>query len=319
MNHMRAIAAAACFVTATAAAQTYPAKQIRYVVPFPPGGTTDILARVLGQKLSETWGQPVVIDNRSGATGTIGSDIVAKSPPDGYTLLGGNIATHAISNSLYSKLPYHPLKSFEAVTLLAVIPNVLIVNPAMPVRNVKQFVALAKARPADMRFSSGGSGTSQHLSGEMFNMMIGTKLIHVPYKGGHLAMSDIISGQIEFSFENVPNCLTFIRSGRLRALGVTTATRTATLPEVPPVAETIPGFEVASWQGLFVPAATPTAIVSKLNTEVRRIFNLPDVRARIADTGADISNNTSDAFTEYIRTELVKWEKVVKASGARVD
>ena len=317
MKHVRNIVAAACLFTVTAAAQTYPTKQIRYVVPFPPGGTTDILARVLGQKLSETWGQPVVIDNRSGATGTIGSDIVAKAPPDGHTLLGGNIATHAISSGLYSKLPYHPLKSFEAVTLLAVIPNVLIVNPAMPVRNVKQFVALAKARPADMRFSSGGSGTSQHLSGEMFNMMIGTKLVHVPYKGGHLAMGDIVNGQIEFSFENVPNCLSFIKSGRLRALGVTTATRTATLPDVPPVADTIPGFEVASWQGLFVPAATPIAIVSKLNAEVRRIFILPDVRTRIADTGAEISTTTSEAFVDYVRAEMVKWEKVVRASGAR--
>jgi tripartite-type tricarboxylate transporter receptor subunit TctC len=335
MNHARNMLAASCLFTATAAAQTastepvlispkgsgqaYPIKQIRYVVPYPPGGTTDILARVIGQKLTEAWGQPVVIDNRTGATGIIGSDIVAKSPPDGYTLLGGTIASHAIGNSIYSKLPYHPLKSFEPVTLLAMVPNVLIVHPAMPVRNVKQFVALAKARPTDMRFSSGGPGTSQHLSGEMFNMMVGTKLIHVPYKGGNLAMGDIVNGQIEFSFENAPNCMPYIKPGRLRALGVTTAGRSASLPDLPPIAETIPGFDIASWQGLFLPAGTPPAIVNKLNAEVRRIFDLSEVRERIAATGADIATTTPQAFVDYIRAEITKWEKVVKASGARLD
>ena len=289
------------------------------MVPFPPGGATDILARIIGQKLNEAWGQTVLIDNRSGATGTIGSDIVAKSPPDGYTLLGGTIATHAISSSLNSKLPYHPLKDFAPVTLLATLPNVLIVHPAMPVRTVKQFVALAKSRPSDMRFSSGGAGTSQHLSGELFNMIIGTKLVHVPYKGGHLAMGDIVGGQIEFAFENAPNCMPYIRGGRLRALGVTTAQRSATLPDLPPIGETIPGFDVASWQGLFLPAGTPPAIVTKLNAEVRRIFALPDVRERIAATGADVATTTPEAFVDYIRSELVKWDKVVKASGARLD
>ena len=298
---------------------SYPSRQIRYVVPFPPGGATDILARVIGQKLTDAWGQPVLIDNRSGATGAIGSDIVAKAPPDGYTLLGGTIATHAISSSLNSKLPYHPLKNFAPVTLLATLPNVLIVHPAMPVRSVKQFVALAKARPDDMRFSSGGAGTSQHLSGELFNMLIGTKLVHVPYKGGHLAMGDIVGGQIEFAFENAPNCMPYIKGGRLRALGVTTAQRSANLPELPPIAETIAGFDVASWQGLFLPAGTPPAIVNRLNSKVRRIFALPDVRERIAATGADVATTTPEAFVDYIRTELLKWEKVVKVSGARLD
>lgn len=312
--------AAACLPAATCAhAQPYPSKPMRYIVPYPPGGTTDILARLIGQKLSETWGQQVVIENRSGASGTIGSDLVAKSPPDGYTLLGGTIASHAIVASLYSKLPYHPLKNFAPVTRLAMIPNVLIVNPAMPVRNVKEFVALAKARPADMRFSSGGPGTSQHLSGELLNMLIGTRLVHVPYKGGNLALNDIVNGQIEFSFENVPNCIGFIKAGRLRPLGVTTPQRTPTLPDVPPVADTIPGFDVASWQGLFLPAGTSPAIVTKLNAEVRRIFTLPEVRERIAATGADIATTTPEEFVDYIRSELVKWEKVVKASGARVE
>jgi tripartite-type tricarboxylate transporter receptor subunit TctC len=319
MNLMRTTITAISLMAISASAQTYPAKQIRYVVPFPPGGATDILARVISQKLNESWGQPVIIDNRSGATGTIGSDIVAKSAPDGYTLLGGTIATHAISSSLNSKLPYHPLKNFAPVTLLATLPNVLIVHPAMPVRNVKEFVALAKARPNDMRFSSGGAGTSQHLSGELFNMLIGTKLVHVPYKGGHLAMGDIVGGQIEFAFENAPNCMPYLLSKRLRPLGVTTVKRSASLPDVPPVADTIPGFDVASWQGLFLPAGTPPAIVNKLNAEVRRIFALPDVRERIAITGADIETTTPEAFVDYIRAELVKWEKVVRVSGARLD
>jgi len=205
------------------------------------------------------------------------------------------------------------------VTLLATLPNVLIVHPAMPVRSVKQFVALAKSRPDDMRFSSGGAGTSQHLSGELFNMLMGTRMVHVPYKGGHLAMSDIVGGQIEFSFENAPNCMPYIKGGRLRALGVTTAQRSATLPDLPPIAEVIPGFDVASWQGLFLPAATPPAIVNKLNAEVRRILALPEVRERIASTGADASSNTPEAFVEYIRSELVKWDKVVKVSGAKLD
>jgi tripartite-type tricarboxylate transporter receptor subunit TctC len=311
-----AVASGACAQTPQPA---YPSKPIRYIVPFPPGGVTDILARIVGQRLGDAWGQQVIIDNRSGATGAIGSELVAKAPPDGYTMLGGTIATHAISSSLNSKLAYHPLKDFTPVTLLATLPNVLIVHPAMPVRSVKQFVALAKSRPDDMRFSSGGAGTSQHLSGELFNMLMGTRMVHVPYKGGHLAMSDIVGGQIDFSFENAPNCMPYIKGGRLRALGVTTAQRSATLPDLPPIAEVIPGFDVASWQGLFLPAATPPAIVNKLNAEVRRILALPEVRERIASTGADASSNTPEAFVEYIRSELVKWDNVVKVSGAKLD
>ena len=299
--------------------QPYPSRQIRYVVPFPAGAITDILARLIGQKLNEAWGQQVIVENRTGATGTIGSDIVAKAPPDGYTMLGGTVATHSISSSLYSKLPYHPLKDFVPVTRLATLPNVLVVHPSMPVRTVRQFAALAKTRPGDLRFGSGGSGTTQHLSGELFNMLVGTKLVHVPYKGGNLAMIDLIGGQIELGFENAPNCMPYIKGGKLRALGVTTMTRAAALPDVPPIADSVPGYEVTSWQGLFVPASTPAAIVTKLNTEVRRIFTLPDVRDRVVGLGAEVATTSPEAFVEFIRAEMTKWEKVIKVSGARLD
>jgi tripartite-type tricarboxylate transporter receptor subunit TctC len=315
----RALVAAALFAATTAHGQTYPTRPIRYLVPFPAGGTTDILGRVIGQKLSEAWGQPVLIDNRPGAGGSVGSDVAAKAPPDGYTLLGGTISSHSINISLYGKLPYHPLRSFDPVTRLVTVPNVLVVHPSMPVKTVKEFAALARARPGDLRFGSAGSGTSQHLSGELFNMMTGVKLVHVPYKGGTFAMTDLIGGQIELAFENAPNCVAFIKSGKLRALGVTTTARATALPDVPPIGDTVAGYEVGSWQGLFVPAGTPPAIVQKLNAEVRRIFTLPDVREKLVALGTEVATTTPEEFISFIRDEIAKWEKVVKASGARVD
>ena len=317
---MKHALAAATLLAATAVhGQTYPTKSIRYLVPFPAGGTTDILGRVIGQKLSEAWGQPVLIDNRPGAGGSVGSDVAAKAPPDGYTLLGGTISSHSINISLYARLPYHPLRSFDPVTRLVTVPNVLVVHPSMPVKTVKEFAALAKARPGDLRFGSAGSGTSQHLSGELFNMMTGVKLVHVPYKGGTFAMTDLIGGQIELAFENAPNCVTFIKSGKLRALGVTTTARATALPDVPPIGDAVAGYEVGSWQGLFVPAGTPPAIVQKLNAEVRRIFTLPDVREKLVALGTEVATTTPEEFVAFIRDEIAKWEKVVKASGARVD
>ncbi len=312
------LALSACAAT-TVCAQTYPAKPIRYIVAFPAGGTTDLLARMIGQRLTEAWGQPVIIDNRAGAAGSVGSEAAAKAPPDGYTLLGGTISSHAINTSIYSKMAYHPLKDFAPITRLASVPNVLVVHPSLPVKTVREFAALAKARPGQLRFASAGSGTSQHLSGELFNMMAGVKMIHIPYKGGNLAMTDIIGGQIELSFENAPNCMPHIKSGRLKALGVTTLTRTQALPDVPPINDTVPGFEVGSWQGLFVPAGVPPAIVAKLNTEVRRILAFEEVRSRVSGLGAEVATTTPEQFVEFIRAELAKWEKVVKVAGARVD
>ena len=306
--------------TPATGAANYPTKTLRYVVAFPAGGTTDLLARMIGQKLTEAWGQPVVIDNRAGAAGTVGSDVAAKSPPDGYTMLGATISSHAINTHVYSKMPYHPLKDFAPVTRLATVPNVLVVHPSLPVQNVKEFIALARARPNQLRFASAGSGTSQHLSGELFNMMTGVKMTHIPYKGGNFAMTDLIGGQIELAFENGPNCVPHVLAKRLKALGVTTTTRARALPDVPPIAEAgVPGFEVGSWQGLFFPAGVNPAIVNKLNTEVRRILALEDIRSRVSGMGAEVATTTPEQFVEFIRAELAKWEKVVKVSGARVD
>jgi tripartite-type tricarboxylate transporter receptor subunit TctC len=304
---------------AAGAAPNYPVKSIRYIVPFPPGGTTDILGRLIGQKLNEAWGQPVIIDNRSGAGGSVGAEVAAKAPADGYTLLGGTISSHSINSSLYSKLAYHPLRDFAPVTRIATVPNVLVVHPSLPVKTVKEFTALAKARPGQLRFASSGSGTSQHLSGELFNLLTGVKMIHIPYKGGAFAVTDLIGGQIELSFENAPNCVPHVQSGKLRALGVTTLTRAQALPNVPPVNDSVPGFEVGSWQGLFVPAGVPPAIVNRLNSEVRRILALDDVRNRIVGLGAEVATTTPEQFVEFIKAEMAKWEKVVKAAGVRVD
>ena len=303
----------------TSSVQAYPSKPIRYIVAFPAGGTTDLLGRLIGQKLTEAWGQPVVMDNRAGAAGSVGSEAAAKSPPDGYTLLGGTISSHSINTSLYSKMAYHPLKDFAPITRIATVPNVLVVHPSLPVKTVKEFAALAKARPGQLRFASSGSGTSQHLSGELFNIMAGVKMVHIPYKGGNFAMTDLIGGQIELAFENAPNCVPHVKTGRLKALGVTTLTRAQALPDTPPINDSVPGFEVGSWQGLFAPAGVPPAIISKLNTEVRRILALEDVRSRISGLGAEVSTNTPEQFVEFIRAEIAKWEKVVKVAGARVD
>ena len=286
----------------TAHAQNYPVKPIRYIVAFPAGGTTDILGRLIGQKLNEAWGQPVIMDNRAGAAGSVGSEAAAKAPPDGYTLLGGTISSHSINSSLYSKLAYHPLRDFAPITRIATVPNVLIVHPSLPVKTVKEFAALAKARPGQLRFASSGSGTSQHLSGELFNLMTGVKMLHIPYKGGAFAMTDLIGGQIELSFENAPNCVPHVQAGKLRALGVTTLTRAQALPDVPPINDTVPGFEVGSWQGLFVPAGVPPAIITKLNAEVRRILALDDVRSRIIGLGAWSSLEVPfEAFKEFFK------------------
>ncbi len=313
------IAATTAHAQTAATGAAYPSKPIRYIVAFPAGGTTDLLGRMIGQKLTEAWGQPVIIDNRAGAAGGVGSEAAAKAPPDGYTLLGGTISSHSINSSIYSKLAYHPLRDFAPITRIASVPNVLVVHPSLPVKTVKEFAALAKARPGQLRFASSGSGTSQHLSGELFNMLTGTKMVHVPYKGGNFAMTDLIGGQIELSFENAPNCVPHVKSNRLRAIGVTTLTRAQALPDVPPINDTVPGFDVGSWQGLFVPAGVPPAIVAKLNTEVRRILALDDVRNRIVGLGAEVSTTTPEQFVEFIKAEMVKWEKVVKVAGARVD
>jgi len=318
-----ALLAAIAFVATTpAAAQgaAYPTKPVRLVVPFPAGGTTDILARAVAQKLSETWGQQVIVDNRPGAGGNIGSELVAKSPPDGYTLLMGTVGTHAINPSLYAKMPYNHVKDFTPVILVAGVPNVLVVNPSLPVNSVQELIAYGKANPNKLNFASSGNGTSIHLSGELFRTMTGVQMTHVPYKGSSPALTDLIGGQVQLMFDNLPSSLQFIKAGKLRALAVTSLARSQALPDVPTLAESgLPGFEASSWFGVLAPAGTPADIVAKLNGAVAAWLASPAAKEQLAAQGAIPAGGSPDAFVKHIADESAKWAKVVKASGAHVD
>jgi len=324
---MRALVAAllatiAFVATTPAAAQgaAYPTKPVRLVVPFPAGGTTDILARAVAQKLSETWGQQVIVDNRPGAGGNIGSELVAKSPPDGYTLLMGTVGTHAINPSLYAKMPYNHVKDFTPVILVAGVPNVLVVNPSLPVNSVQELIAYGKANPNKLNFASSGNGTSIHLSGELFRTMTGVQMTHVPYKGSSPALTDLIGGQVQLMFDNLPSSLQFIKAGKLRALAVTSLARSQALPDVPTLAESgLPGFEASSWFGVLAPAGTPADIVAKLNGAVAAWLASPAAKEQLAAQGAIPAGGSPDAFVKHIADESAKWAKVVKASGAHVD
>jgi len=307
-------------LAAFAHAQAWPSKPIKYVVPFAPGGTTDILARTVGEKLALALGQPVVIENKPGAGGGVGAEFTAKAAPDGYTIMGGTISTHAINASLYDKLPYDPVKDFVAITLIARVPNMLVVNPSVPAGSVKELIALLKANPNKYTFASSGNGTSQHLSGELFKSMAGVEMQHIPYKGSPPALQDVVGGQVTMTFDNITTAWPLAKAGKLRALAVTTATRSAIAPEVPTLAESgLPGFEVGSWQGVFAPAGTPPAIVRRLNVEIVKILNLPDVKERLVGLGAEPVGNSSEEFSAMVRGEVVKWADVVKKSGAKVD
>ena len=308
-------------MVAPAGAQgAYPTKPVRLVVPFPPGGTTDILARAVAQKLSETWGQQVIVDNRPGAGGNIGSELVAKSAPDGYTLLMGTVGTHAINPSLYAKMPYDHVKDFTPVILVAGVPNVLVVNPSLPVNSVSELIAYGKANPNKLNFASSGNGTSIHLSGELFRTMTGVAMTHVPYKGSSPALTDLIAGQVQLMFDNLPSSLQFIKAGKLRALAVTSAERSSALPEVPTLAESgLPGFEASSWFGVLAPAGTPNDIIVKLNTAIAGWLATADAKEKLAAQGAIAAGGAPDAFVRHIAAESNKWAKVVKASGAHVD
>ena len=307
-------------LVALAHAQAWPAKPIKWVVPFAPGGTTDILARTVGEKLTLALGQPVVIENKPGAGGGVGADFTAKAAPDGYTIMGGTISTHAINASLYDKLPYDPVKDFVPITLLARVPNMLVVNPAVPAKNVTELIALLKANPNKFTFASSGNGTSQHLSGELFKTMAGVDMQHIPSKGSPPALQDVVGGQVTMTFDNITTALPLVKAGRLRALAVTTATRSAVAPEVPTLAESgLPGFEVGSWQGVFAPAGTPPDIVKRLNAEIVKILKLPDIKEKLTGLGAEPIGNTSEEFAAMVKSEVVKWADVVKKSGAKVD
>ena len=319
---VRGLALAAAVVAAPLAAhaQAWPAKPVTIVVPFAAGGTTDILARVIGQALNKELGQSVLVDNRAGAGGNIGAQLAAKAVPDGYTLFMGTVGTHAINQSLYKKLPFDPVKDFAPLTRVAMVPNLLVAHPNKPYRNVKELVAYAKANPGKVNFGSSGSGSSIHLSGELFNALAKVDMVHVPYKGSAPAVTDLVGGQIDIMFDNMPSAIQHVRSGRLRALAVTTAKRSPELPDVPTIAEAgVPGYEATSWFGMFAPAGTPAPVVARLNSALAKVLADPAVKKKLAEQGAEPYSETPEQFAEFIRKESAKWSKVVKESGASAD
>jgi tripartite-type tricarboxylate transporter receptor subunit TctC len=307
-------------VTAAAHAQTWPTKPVRMIIPFPPGGTTDILARVAAQKLSEAFGQQVVPDNRAGAAGNIGTELVAKAPPDGYTLVTAPGSTLTIHPSLYAKLGFDPLRDFAPVTILAAVPNLLVVHPSLPARNVKELIALAKAKPGQLNYASTGAGQSTHLSMELFKTMAGVKITHVPYKGSAPAVTDLLGGHVSLMFDNMPSALPHVKAGKLRGLAVSSVKRSPSAPDIPTVAESaLPGFEVSVWFAVLAPAATPKPIVERLNQVLVKALQAPDVRERLASQGAEPIGNTPEQFTQQMKRDLAKWAKVVKDADIRLD
>jgi tripartite-type tricarboxylate transporter receptor subunit TctC len=303
----------------TVHAQNYPAKPIRMVVPWPPGGTTDILGRVLGQKLSESFGQPVVIDNRGGAAGNIGSEAAAKSPPDGYTLLLGTMSTHAMNQFLYSKMTYDPVNDVAPISLVANVATVLVVHPSLPVSNIKDLVVLAKANPGKLNFASGGVGSFNQLCAELLKLTAKIDIVHVPYKGGGPAVTDLLGGQVEMLFTGAPVTMPHIKAGKLKVIAVTDSKRAAALPEVPTIGEALPGYEFNNWYGVMAPVGTARPIVDKLNAETARILALPDVREKFTSLGADPTPSTPDKFGSVMKSDADKWGKIIKLTGARAD
>jgi tripartite-type tricarboxylate transporter receptor subunit TctC len=313
------LALAAAF-SGSALAQAWPSRPLKLIVPYPPGGSADILARAIGQKLADGLGQSVIVDNRPGAGTAIGAEATAKATPDGYTIMLGTVSSHAINPALTPGLKYDPVKDFAPVSMVALIPFVLLVHPSLPARNVRELIALAKAKPGSLNFSSAGSGTSNHLAGELFKSMTGTFMVHIPYKGSAPALTDLLAGQVNLMFDLVLTAQPHVKSGAARALAVTGLERSASLPNVPTVAESgVPGFEVSAWFGFFAPAGTPAAIVTALNAETVKAMRAPDLRERLAGQGADAVSSTPEQFAAYVKDELAKWTGVVKASGMKAD
>ena len=309
--------ALALTVAAPTSAQSWPNKPVRLVVTFPSGGAPDILARLFSEKAQ--LGQPVVVDNKPGAGGNIGADFVAKSAGDGYTLVLGTVGTHSINGALYDKMPYDMVKNFSPVSLIASAPNLLVVNNDVPVKNVPEFVAYLKANPDKLSFGSPGVGTSVHVSGELFKSMTSTQMTHVPYKGRQYAIPDLVGGSIQLMFDNMPSALPMAREGKIRALAVTTAKRSSAAPDIPTVAESIPGFEATTWFAMFAPAGTPKPVVAKLYAEVQRVFRLPEVAERLKTLGLEAVLSSPEELAAYQASEIAKWTKVVKESGARAE
>jgi len=313
------VAALGLGFSSAACPQAYPSRTIRIIVPASPGGAADILSRTIAQKLSDAWGQQVLVDNRTGAAGIIGADAAAKAPNDGYTIMMGFAGVIAVNPSLYKTLPYDSVKDYAPVTLVAYSPLMLVVHPAVPANSVNELIALAKAKPGQLNFASTGSGSTQHLSAELFKSMAGISMTHIPYKGSSLAYPDLLAGNVSLMFENMLSMLPNAKSGKVRALAVTGAKRSAAMPELPTVGESVPGYSAVGWYGVLAPAGTDASIVNKLSAEINRILKLPEVSERLSSLGAEPAGTTPEEFAAHIRTEIAKWGAVVRDSGARID
>ena len=309
----------ACVLVASAHAQTFPAKPVRLIVPWPAGGTTDILGRVIGQKLNEMWGQPVVIENRGGAAGNIGTEVVVKAPADGYTLLFGNMGTHATNQFMYSGMTFDPVADLAPISLVANVGTVLVVHPNLPVQNVKELVALAKKRPGQLDFASGGVGSFNQLCAELLKMETNINIVHVPYKGGAPAVSDLLGGHVAMLFTGAPVTMSHIKAGKLKVLAVTDSKRIGALPDVPTVGETLPGYEFNNWYGFLAPLKLPRPLIDKVNADLARVLAMNDVKERFTTLGADITPSTPEKFGAVMKADAAKWGKVVKAAGIKAD
>lgn len=312
--------AVVALASAAGSAQTYPTKPIRFVIGFAPGGASDIVSRIIGEKLAESLGQPVVIDNRPAATGSAAAGLVAKSPADGYTMLCAATSTLAVNPSLYSRLPYDSLRDFSPVAQFVSMPNLLVVNPAVPARTVSELINLARAEGGKLAYASAGVASSNHMAAELFNHMTRIKMVHVPYKGGGPAVTALLGNEVPVLFATIVSVVPHVKSGRLRPLGLTGSIRSPTLPDVPTIAEAgVPGYESTIWYGAVLPAGAPKPVVARLNAEIGKILNLADVRARFIALGAEPVVRTADEFTQYIRAEMKKWDSVVKQAGIRAE
>jgi tripartite-type tricarboxylate transporter receptor subunit TctC len=301
-------------------AQQYPTKSVRMVVGFPPGGGTDVVARIISAKLTEHWGQTFVVDNRGGAAGTIGADIVAKSPPDGHTLIMGHVNSHGISPNLYKKLPYDSARDFAMVAYVGYVPNVLVVHPSIPANNVAELVAIAKAKPGALNYASSGVGSTQHLAGELFQLTGGIKLVHVPYKGSGPAVVDLMAGHVVMNFDTMPPVLPHVRQGKLRALAVTTPKRAGQLPNAPTMLESgLKGFEMTNWYGVMAPAKTSREIIVKLNAEINKIMLMPEPKAKLEEVGTQLNPMTPEQFAKFLESEIAKYAKLVKAANVSIE
>jgi tripartite-type tricarboxylate transporter receptor subunit TctC len=308
------------FASIAAYAQAYPVKAIRMVVPSAPGSGPELIARLIAQKLTEALGRSVVTDPRPGAGGSLGAEIAAKSPPDGYTLIMGSAGSHSVNTALYPKLPYDAVRDFSPIVLVSSAPNILIVHPSLPVKSAKDLIAIAKAHPGDLTFGSGGNGSTAHLSGELFRSMANVKMVHVPFKGAPSAVLGVITGEISLAILNLPPALPHVRSGKLKALGVSTIKRSSAVPELPTIAESgLPGYDAGTWYGLLAPAGTPGEIIARLNAETVKILRTDDMKKRMLAEGGEIVGGTPEDFAAVIKRDIEKWTKVVAASGARAD